>query len=175
MSHSSHTANHNPSHPSKSVEPDYIEIGTIYKFGIGLTVIVIISQLLMYWMMLYGANKVDASNPPRLYPLAEVGQETRRPPAPRLQDGVTSDNGGRLLPPEEVPGRSLGVREALQLLREEEDHTLNGYSWVDRNSQIVRIPIADAMKLTLERGLPSRPQTPAEAPAAAASTTQERK
>lgn len=174
MSHSSHSSNHTPA-PTGTVEPDYVEIGTIYKFGIGLTVIVVVSQLLMYWMMVAGSASVDASNPPRVYPLAEAAQETRRPPSPRLQEGVTSDNGGRLLLPEEVPGRSLGVREALKALRDEEDQLLTGYGWVDRNNQIVRIPIADAMKLTLQRGLPSRAQMAAEAPAAAAPATQERK
>ena len=175
MSHSSHSAQHTPAHPTATVEPDYVEVGTIYKFGIGLTVIIVISQLLMYWMMVAGTASVDASNPPRVYPLAEGAQETRRPPDPRLQDGVTSDNGGRLLLPEEVSGRSLGVREALKALRDEENQRLTGYGWVDRNNQIVRIPIADAMKLTLQRGLPSRAQTAAEAPAAAATATQERK
>ena len=175
MSHSSHSSNHNPAHPTATVEPDHVEVGTIYKFGIGLAVIVIVSQLLMYWMMVAGGASVDASNPPRVYPLAEAAQETRRPPDPRLQDGVTSDNGGRLLTPEEVPGRSLGVREALKALRDEEAQLLTGYGWVDRNNQIVRIPIADAMKLTLQRGLPSRAPAAAEAPAAVAPAAQERK
>ena len=175
MSHSSHSSNHNPAHPTATVEPDHVEVGTIYKFGIGLAVIVIVSQLLMYWMMVAGGASVDASNPPRVYPLAEAAQETRRPPDPRLQDGVTSDNGGRLLTPEEVPGRSLGVREALKALRDEEAQLLTGYGWVDRNNQIVRIPIADAMKLTLQRGLPSRAPAAAEAPVAVAPAAQERK
>jgi hypothetical protein len=34
---------------------------------------------------------------------------------------------------------------------------LAGYSWVDRNAGIVRIPIDEAIKKTLERGLPARP------------------
>ena len=38
---------------------------------------------------------------------------------------------------------------------------LNGYRWVDRNKNIVRIPVADAMKLTLQRGLPARQQAAA--------------
>ena len=36
---------------------------------------------------------------------------------------------------------------------------LNSYGWVDKNAGIVRIPIDEAMKLTLQRGLPSRPET----------------
>ena len=43
-------------------------------------------------------------------------------------------------------------------MRAAEDEILKGYRWVDRNNNIVRIPVADAMKLTLQRGLPSRQQ-----------------
>jgi hypothetical protein len=54
----------------------------------------------------------------------------------------------------------VNPREDLRDLRAQENQTLNGYSWVDRNTGVVRIPIADAMKLTIQRGLPSRPQQP---------------
>ena len=51
---------------------------------------------------------------------------------------------------------------------------LDGYRWVDRNNGIVRIPVDDAMKLTLQRGLPSRRQAPAAAaPTQATQATQE--
>ncbi len=68
------------------------------------------------------------------YPLA-VGQEHRVPPEPRLQ---------------------TNPREDLRDLRASEDAILNGYGWVDRNNGIVHIPIDEAMKLTLQRGLPVR-------------------
>ncbi len=174
MSHSSHSANHGAAVPTGTVEPDYVDTAAIYKFGVGLTVITIISHLAMYWIWTVSYNRPPAETP-RLYPLAAATQETRRPPQPRLQDGVVTDNGGRLLPEEETKDHNLGVREALQALHEEEDRVLTGYAWVDHNNQIVRIPVTDAMKLTLQRGLPSRTQTAAEAPAAAAPATQERK
>ncbi|MFN7981219.1 MAG: hypothetical protein U0Q11_05125 [Vicinamibacterales bacterium] len=172
MSHSSHSTNH--ALPTGTVEPDAVDTAAIYKFGIGLTVITIISHLAMYWI--YVATYVNPQpEGQRLYPLAAATQESRRPPQPRLQDGVVTDNGGRLLPEEETKDHNPGVREALRLLRAEEDRVLTGYAWVDHNNQIVRIPVADAMKLTLQRGLPSRTQTAAEAPAAAAPATQEKK
>ncbi len=37
-----------------------------------------------------------------------------------------------------------------------ENAALDGYSWVDKGAGTVRIPIAEAMRLTVERGLPSR-------------------
>ena len=114
----------------------------------------------MLWMYHAEVAHVDALNSSRVYPLAAPGQEDRRPPIPRLQDAI----------------ETAGPKEALKELHAEENAQLEGYSWVDRNNNIVRIPIADAMKLTLQRGLPSRPQTGGEASAAAAPTaTQEKK
>jgi hypothetical protein len=41
-------------------------------------------------------------------------------------------------------------------LRASEDAVLNTYGWVDKAGGVVRIPISEAMKLTVERGLPAR-------------------
>ena len=71
------------------------------------------------------------------YPLA-VQQENRLPPEPRLQ---------------------VNPREDLRELRAAEDQILTTYGWVDKNAGTVRIPIEQAMKLTLERGLPARTQS----------------
>jgi hypothetical protein len=51
---------------------------------------------------------------------------------------------------------------------------LNGYSWINKDAGIVRIPIEQAMRLTLERGLlesapPAQPETPGLMPSDASS------
>ena len=61
------------------------------------------------------------------------------------------------LPPE--PRLQTNPRADLRELREAEEKRLDSYGWVDRNAGIVHIPIDDAIKLTLQRGLPSRPAT----------------
>jgi hypothetical protein len=159
MAHSHSSQGHNAA-PTGMVEPDYVNIRAVFGFGIGLFVVAAIIHVLMLWMWNVEVANVDASNPPRVYPLA-VLQDERQPPEPRLQTNPKQD---------------------LADLRAAEDVILNGYSWVDRNNNIVRIPIADAMRLTLEQGLPSRPQQQADgqAPAAAAqgnpaATQEERK
>ena len=38
-----------------------------------------------------------------------------------------------------------------------EDAILNGYGWVDPNKGIVRIPIAQAIDIVAQKGLPSKP------------------
>ena len=37
-----------------------------------------------------------------------------------------------------------------------QDAALRSYGWVDKNAGIVRIPIDEAIRLTLQRGLPTR-------------------
>lgn len=165
MSHSSHS--HVPT-PTGGVQPDELDIKGIFGFGIGLTVVTVIAHVLMLWMYKAEVNAVDAANPPRVYPVA-VDHDNRRPPEPRLQGGVKTNHEGKLVDGAERIDDNLGVRDALAALHAEEDGVLTGYRWVDRNGQIVRIPIADAMKLTLQQGLPARqPAAPAAAPAAPA-------
>lgn len=72
----------------------------------------------------------------------------RRPPQPQLQPDPVGD---------------------LHMMREQEDRILQGYAWVDEKSGKVRIPIARAMQLLAERGLPpgavgARPSQPATPP-----------
>ena len=59
---------------------------------------------------------------------------------------------------EPTPEPRLSVRagDELQSLRAEEEKALNSYEWVDRDHGIVRIPIARAMEIVVERGLPVR-------------------
>ena len=58
-------------------------------------------------------------------------------------------------PPE--PRLQVNPRQDLADLRAKEDRTLNTYGWVDRNAGVVRIPIDEAIRLILQRGLPARP------------------
>ena len=85
-------------------------------------------------------NQREAVSAPE-FPLA-VGQEHRLPAGPRLQ--------------------RFPANEIFQF-RTGESEYLNSYGWIDRNAGTVHIPISDAMRLTLERGLPARAQTPPEA------------
>lgn len=140
-------------------EPDVIDVGSIVRYALGLAVVTLVSHFAMVLMFNSLAKSTDAANPPRVYPLA-VDDDSQRPPEPRLQGGVQSD-AGRLL--SEPPEHNPGPKEALQELRAEEDVILDGYAWVDRNAKVVRIPIAEAMKLTLERGMPARGAAAAQA------------
>lgn len=76
---------------------------------------------------------------------------------------------GKPLPPE--PRLLPQPIEQLRALRAEEDAVLGSYGWVDRKQGIVRVPIEQAMKLVVERGVRatgggSPAAEPDEAPAA---------
>lgn len=131
--------------PVSNVQEDKINLRGIFGFAGGLAIVIVVVEIAMVVWFRMGVNAVDASNPPKVFPLAALPDE-RRPPEPRLQEYGQS-------------------REDLKNLRAAEDDILNGYRWVDRNKNIVRIPVADAMKLTLQRGLPARQQAAADAPA----------
>jgi hypothetical protein len=64
-----------------------------------------------------------------------TSQEPRLPPEPRLQTNPRGD---------------------LADLRGGEEQTLKSYGWVDKSAGVVRIPIDEAMKIVVQKGLPAR-------------------
>ena len=119
-------------HESHHEERD-VNIGAILGFGAGLVATAIVIHVLVWLLFMY-FNAREAAQPPVEYPLA-IEQEKRLPPEPRLQ---------------------TNPRQDLADFRAKEDELLTSYSWVDRNAGVVRIPIDQAMQLTLQRGLPAR-------------------
>lgn len=63
------------------------------------------------------------------------------------------------LPPE--PRLQRFPREDISNFRTAEDELLNSYGWVNKGARSVHIPIEQAMKLTVRRGLPARVEGPA--------------
>jgi hypothetical protein len=114
-------------------ETSDVNIRAILGAGAGLIVVAIGIHFMVWLLFVYFTSR-EAQRVPPEYPLA-ASQGERLPPEPRLQ---------------------IAPREDLGELRVSEDETLTTYGWVDRNAGIVRIPIDEAMRLTLERGLPTR-------------------
>ena len=93
---------------------------------------VIAFALLLAWGA-YALSRASSANPsahPSTFTHPEV-----LPPEPRLQEDPHLD---------------------LMKLRAAEDSVLGSYGWVNKDSGIVRIPIARAMQLLVSRGLPLR-------------------
>jgi hypothetical protein len=119
--------------PGVHHETSDANVNGVFAFGLGLLITGIIILFLVWLLFGYFATR-EAGSGVREFPLA-ADQQNRLPPEPRLQ---------------------TNPREDLLNLRTAEDAVLNTYGWVDKAGGVVRIPIGEAMKLTVERGLPAR-------------------
>ena len=117
-------------------EESDVNVRAILAFGGGLLVLGIVIQVLL--ALLFGYYSRQAAQGVRIFPLGAQHQE-QLPPEPRLQTNPAED---------------------LRQLRAHEDEVLEGYGWVDQGAGVAHIPIGEAMKVTIQRGLPVRPQTP---------------
>jgi hypothetical protein len=60
------------------------------------------------------------------------------------------------LPPGQPPLQTgIAAKKDIEVLRAEENARLTQYGWVDRQKQIVHIPIERAMEMVLQKGLPT--------------------
>ncbi|HTM02411.1 MAG TPA: hypothetical protein VL173_02830 [Vicinamibacterales bacterium] len=117
----------------------------IIKFGIWLAITALVVHVglgLMYRMQIEQAKKTGEER----YPLASTTQ-SRLPPEPRLQQ----------FPRTEYYQFRVGEQEQLE-----------SYGWINKDAGVVHIPIEQAMKLALERGVfqsrPAEPGAPEETP-----------
>jgi len=116
------------SHELSDLRPDYIAL-----FGIALTAVIVAATVVASLLIHFKAAEFSRQEtpPPRL------AQEREAIPGPRLQVGANKD---------------------LRQMRGGEDAVLNSYGWVDKDSNIVRIPIQRAMEILAKQGLPARKQ-----------------
>ncbi len=113
-------------------EESDVNVRAILGFGGGLLVVGVIVHVVLY--LLFNLYTKQAAQAPRDFPLSADYQQ-QAPPEPRLQ---------------------AHPQEDLRQLRTHEDDILRGYGWVDRNAGIARVPIEEAMKMVVQRGLPAR-------------------
>jgi hypothetical protein len=117
---------------SRHEESD-VNVGAVFGFGAGLAALTAV-VFVVVWLVFVFLDRRERSIEAPAYPLAE-GQGLRLPPEPRLQTAPRTD---------------------LREFRSREDALLDSYQWVDKASGVVRIPVSEAMKLVVQRGLPSR-------------------
>jgi hypothetical protein len=126
--------------PGAEYEHTDASVWTIVKFGLWLVVSAVVIHIglgLMYSLLIEQSKSTE----PQQYPLAST-TEPRLPPAPRLQ---------------QFP------RNEMYEVRRDQDAKLHSYGWVNKDAGTVHIPIEDAMKMALQRGLlQSRPQDPSQ-------------
>ena len=119
------------SNPTVAHEQTDADTRAITQFGIALVLVVVLSQLGLWWLFSTFTRRESRLSPP-VTALVRT-QAPTEPPEPRLQNNPQAD---------------------MRMMREKEDTVLNHYGWVDANRGVVRIPIDRALDLVAERGLP---------------------
>ena len=117
--------------PEIRYEKTDAHVRPLYQFLFWISVITILTAVLAM-VILRGLESWRDKASTR--PVMAEAQDAQQPPAPRLQIQEPKD---------------------LAAFRNEEQEVLTSYGIVDRDKGIYRIPIEEAMKLTLERGLPT--------------------
>jgi hypothetical protein len=125
-----------PDHPAVAHEESDVNVRAILGFGAGLLVLAVAVQLFVWWLFGFYSRQADRAEA-RVFPLA-AERQNELPPEPRFQRAPQED---------------------MRALREREQAMLKGYGWVDQGAGVVRIPIEDAMRIVVERGLPARERT----------------
>jgi hypothetical protein len=119
--------------PEEAHESSDVNVGAILRYGAGLAMVVAVVLLFLVWLMgVYEGQHERAQT--QVFPMA-ADQQDRRPPEPRLQDNP---------------------QQELRDLRAKQEGLLNGYGWVNKEGGVARIPIEEAMRIVVEKGLPVR-------------------
>ena len=132
--------NHDPNAPARANrlvvthEESDVSIPGLAKSGVALVTLILVAILVVWGAFTYFNRSAErAQSPPS--PMFKGNQP---PPEPRLQG---------------APGhQSSGLDDMLEM-RARENRILSSYGWVDQQSGVVHIPIEEAKKLMLERGM----------------------
>jgi hypothetical protein len=127
--------------PGATYEHTDANVWIIVKFLFWLAISAVIIHVglgLLYALLIERAEETGVQP----YPLA-ARQGERLPPTPRLQ---------------QFP------RNEFYQFRQGEEVFLEGYGWMNKEAGIVHIPIEEAMRLMVERGLPGRAPADGQAP-----------
>src|SRR5215831_1692976 len=123
---------HDTSEPDPAIARSRdVNVRGVLLFGLWLLVGSIAAMAAMFGLFRLLERRQERTD--KLLPPQVAVSLQRTPPEPRLEPDP------------------LALRREL---RAEEDARLTSYGWVDRSSGVVRIPIARAMELLLERGVP---------------------
>jgi hypothetical protein len=150
MSHSKHNE-HNGADAGH--EGSTVQVAGITWFIIGLTVsLVFIGWLITAVLNTFEGREKKAELESRPSPFA--AERPNLPPEPRLQ---LAPNSEEQIDKKEPPDlKNQHPLEEMKELRTIWDKQLKSYGWVDEQGGVVRIPIDEAKKLLLQRGLPTR-------------------
>jgi hypothetical protein len=142
---------------SNNIEPGYeeskVELGAITWF----VVILSISVVFIGWLMVGLLNSFEGREQKselESRPSPFAAERPKIPAEPRLQ---LAPNTEEQIDKREPPNlKAQHPLQEMKDLRSNWEKQLTTYGWVDEQSGVVRIPISDAKRLLLQRGLPTR-------------------
>ena len=130
--------------PEVAHEHSDVNVRALIRFTVALLVVTVIVHILM-WGLFELLERRAAQNDAALSPVA-------RPTTEMPANTVANPFFG----PTQGPQLLTNEYSVLQQHRSREAEALGNYGWVDEKAGVARIPIDEAKKLILQRGLPTR-------------------
>jgi len=128
-----------------------INVRAIITSAIVLTAVAIVSHVII-WLLFGWFEQEAAANQPPPSPVAR--------PATDMPPTTTGSPVFNPSAADRVPQLLTNEPAALEKHRAEEAKRLDGYGWVNQGAGIAHVPIDQAKKLIVERGLPARADAP---------------
>jgi hypothetical protein len=152
MSTETHNSGHQPAGEPVNVDVSFekqdVEPGTIYIYLIGLAVAVVLAYAVCVFVLRATtrvAVQSDTPPPPIREEMGNAFQDL--PPEPRLQG---------------VPGHRNDAQSDMREELQQDMEANEKIGWIDQSAGIAQIPVKDAMKIVVEKGLPGAPAASAE-------------
>jgi len=137
-----HGANGEPRHDTVAFETHDVQVHTIYWYLFSLAVATILAFASAVVILRVTTKMVVDTDAPMLPMRKEMIEQHRMdpgyPPEPRLQG---------------VPGHTNDPQEDLREKLRADNQANEQLRWIDQNSGIAQIPVSEAMKLVVERGV----------------------
>ncbi len=137
-----------PQHADVSFEHSDVQPGTIYGYLFALAMAVVLSYVVCVFVLRLTTREAVESDAPPPPVRQEMGKGFKiMPPEPRLQG---------------MPGHGNDPQADLREKVRADTRENEKFGWIDQTSGIAQIPVEDAMKLIVEKGLPAVPAPAAE-------------
>lgn len=145
--HSAHPSGALPEHDTVAFETRDVKARTIYVYLAVLAVSVILSYAVCVWVLRATTSMARQSDTPPPPVRQEMGNDyVTMPPEPRLQG---------------VPGHGNDPQQDLREKMAGDRAENEKAGWIDQTSGVAQIPVKDAMKIIVEKGLPAVAAAPA--------------
>jgi hypothetical protein len=139
------TGDQPPSHADVAFEPSDIDTRTILSYLLYLALAVAAAFIVSVFVFRF-MTKMAADSDTPMAPVHK-GVAPTMPPEPMLQG---------------VPGHTTDPQLDLRIKRDADEAANEKYEWTDKQAGIARIPVEEAMKIIVSKGLPSVPAPAAE-------------